>query len=83
MYLAVVIAEAKRIQAPNDLRGNPKLFQQFSLETGFPGFSDTPLAAREFPEARKLLALGPLGDQHPPVGIDKRHCDNEQKPQER
>src|SRR6185437_5907381 len=46
---------------------------------GFGGLAGLHLAAREFPEACELLALRPLADQHPAVGVHKRGGGDQQQ----
>src|SRR5690348_11556248 len=53
------------------------LFAQFTDQGDLRPLAGFDLAAGEFPQPRKRLALGPLRDQHALVGIDQRAGDDE------
>ena len=60
-----------------DLDVDAEFFVEFARERRFGRFAGLVLAAGEFPQPGELLALGPLRDQHAPVGIDE-HAGNDQ-----
>ena len=62
---------------------NAKLFLEFADERVFRPFAGVHLAAGKLPQALERLALRPLRQQHPPVGVDQRRRDDEHEPHER
>ena len=62
---------------------NVKLLLKFADEGIFRPFAGIHLAAGELPQALERLALGPLREQHPAVGVDQRRRDDEKEPHDR
>ena len=62
---------------------NAKLFLKLADESVFRPFAGVHLAAGELPQALERLALGPLREQHPSVGVDQRRRDDEKEPHDR
>ena len=54
-----------------------KFFGKLADQRRFRPLAGLELAAGKFPQAGKLLALGPLGDQNAVVGVDERASDDE------
>src|SRR5579883_339496 len=58
-------------------RVDAELFLDLADERGFRRLALMHLAAGKFPQSRHRLARRPLRQEHPAVGIDERHRDDE------
>ena len=61
------------------LHGDAELLGEFADQRRFRPLAGLELAARELPEAGKLLALRALGDEDAVVGIDQGAGDDEEQ----
>ena len=59
----------------------PEFLGQFADQGVLRRFAAVDLAAGKLPEARHVLAIGPLGQQNPSVTVDQRHRGDEDQPQ--
>ena len=86
IYLLCFLRFAPRVRAPGTLLDDQSLaikaygscaFILLSLVLMIGPLARLDLAAGEFPQARQLLALGTLGDQHAAVRIDQGDGDDQ------